>query len=53
MKKTLIYLDEGVHRTLRYMALDEHTSMAELIRRAVDKFLKRKKGGTAKHGKAK
>ena len=44
--KTMIYLDQEVHRQLRYMALDERTSMAELIRRAVDEFLKNiRKGG--------
>jgi len=48
MKKTLIYLDQKVHTRLRYMALDERISMAELIRRAVDDYLKKysKKGGT-------
>jgi len=39
--KTMIYLDQEVHRQLRYMALDERTSMADLIRRAVDEFLKK------------
>jgi len=41
--KTMIYLDQEVHRRLRYMALDERTSMADLIRRAVDEFLKKPK----------
>ncbi len=48
--KTLIYLDETVHRRLKYLALDERLSMAEIIRRAVDKYLsqhygRRRKGG--------
>ena len=46
MKKTLIYIDERAHRRLRYMALDEGVSMAELVRRAVAALLKKnsKKG---------
>jgi len=40
MKKTLIYIEEEAHRRLRYMALDEGVSMAELIRRAVAAYLK-------------
>jgi Ribbon-helix-helix protein, copG family len=52
MKKTLIYMDEDVRRRLRYLALDENVSMAELIRQAIDKFLKEKKGGR-RHGKTK
>jgi predicted HicB family RNase H-like nuclease len=39
-KKTMIYLDPGMHRQLRYMALDEGVSMAEMIRRAVADYLK-------------
>lgn len=42
MKKTLIYIDEKAHRRLRYMALDEGVSMAELVRRAVAAYLRRK-----------
>ena len=51
LMKTLIYLDESVHRRLKYLALDERLSMAEIIRRAVDEHLglhygsKRKRGG--------
>jgi predicted transcriptional regulator len=44
-KTTLIYLDEDVRLRLKYLALDERVSMAELIRRAIDDYLKR-------HGKA-
>lgn len=45
--KTMIYLEENVHNQLKHRAVDERLSMAELIRRAVDEFLKRnpKKGG--------
>ena len=45
--KTMIYLDEKVHTRLKYLALDQRVSMAELIRRAVDEYLKKipKKGG--------
>ena len=48
--KTLIYLDETVHRRLKYLALDERLSMAEIIRRAVDEHLKRQYGGRRKRG---
>jgi len=47
MQKTMIYLDPEMHERLRYMALDEKVSMAELIRRAVTDYLKahpRKRG---------
>jgi len=45
--KTMIYLDQQVHTRLKYLALDKRVSMAELIRRAVDEYLKKipKKGG--------
>jgi hypothetical protein len=48
--KTMIYLEEDVQDRLKHLAVDEHVSMAELIRRAVDEFLKSysKKGGTKK-----
>jgi predicted HicB family RNase H-like nuclease len=42
MKKTLIYIDEKAHRRLRYRALDEGVSMAELIRRAIAVYLNTK-----------
>ena len=40
MKKTLIYIEEKTHRRLRYVALEEGVSMAELIRRAIAAYLK-------------
>ena len=45
--KTMIYLDEKVHNRLKHLAADGRVSMAELIRRAVDKYLKQPsmKGG--------
>jgi len=45
--KTMIYLDEKVHNRLKHLAADGRVSMAELIRRAVDEYLKKipKKGG--------
>ena len=48
--KTMIYLDQRVHTRLKYLALDQRVSMAELIRRAVDEYLKKipKKGGRKK-----
>ncbi len=47
LMKSMIYLDEKVHTRLKYLALDQRVSMAELIRRAVDEYLKTipKKGG--------
>jgi hypothetical protein len=41
IKKTMIYLDQEEHTKLKYLALDEGVSMAELIRRAVTDYLKR------------
>lgn len=41
IKKTMIYLEEAEHTRLKYLALDEGVSMAELIRRAVSEYLKR------------
>ena len=45
--KTMIYLDEKVHSRLKHLATDGRVSMAELIRRAVDEYLKKlpRKGG--------
>jgi len=47
--KTLIYIEEEAHNQLRHIAVDERVSMSELVRQAVDEFLKkyraRKKGG--------
>ena len=40
-KKTMVYLDETVHRLVRYTALTRRISMAEFIRQAVDEKLKR------------
>ncbi len=44
--KTLIYIDAEVHNRLKHIAVDERVSMTELVRRAVDEFLKKypKKG---------
>jgi hypothetical protein len=48
--KTMIYLEEDIHNRLKHLAVDERLSMAELIRRAVDEYLKKypKKGGDKK-----
>ena len=45
--KTLIYIDRDAHNRLKHIAVDERVSMTELVRRAVDEFLKQhsKKGG--------
>ncbi len=50
LMKTLIYLDETVHMRLKYLALDERLSMAEIIRRAVDKYLSQRYGRRRKGG---
>ena len=36
MKKTMVYLPEALHEGLRQLAFEHRTSMAELIRRAVE-----------------
>jgi len=36
MKKTMIYLPEEIHEGLRRLAFEEKTSIAELVRRAID-----------------
>ena len=48
--KTMIYLEEDAHLRLKHLAVDERVSMSELIRRAVDEYLKKysKKGGGKK-----
>ncbi len=48
--KTMIYLDERVHAKLKHIAVDERTSMADLIRRAIELYLETpmKKGGGKK-----
>ena len=35
MKKTMVYLPEELHEGLRKLAFEHRTSMAELVRRAV------------------
>ena len=48
--KTMIYLEEDTHLRLKHLAVDKRVSMSELIRRAVDEYLKKHstKGGRAK-----
>jgi predicted transcriptional regulator len=48
--KTMIYLEEDTHSRLKHLAVDERVSMSELIRRAVNEYLKKhsKKGGAKK-----
>ncbi len=48
--KTMIYLEEEIHRQLRHMSVDDGISMSELIRRAVDEFLSKKGVGKKKEG---
>jgi Ribbon-helix-helix protein, copG family len=47
-RKTMIYLEDAVFEHLRRLAFDERISMAEIIRRALDEYLKQysKKGGS-------
>jgi hypothetical protein len=49
-RKTMIYLEDAAFERLRHLAFDERISMAEIIRRAVDDYLKKypKKGGGKK-----
>jgi len=49
-RKTMIYLEDVVYERLRRLAFDERISMAEVIRRALDDYLKNilKKGGKKK-----
>jgi predicted transcriptional regulator len=37
----MIYLNREIHQRLKHMAVDERVSMAELIRRAIDDFLRK------------
>ncbi len=48
--KTMIYLHDSVYLRLKHKAVDERTSMAELVRRAIDLYLNTsaKKGGRRK-----
>lgn len=36
MKKTMVYIDEETHKGLRKLAFERGTSIAELMRRAID-----------------
>ncbi|MGB6873575.1 MAG: hypothetical protein WBE46_05515 [Dehalococcoidia bacterium] len=36
MKKTMIYVNEETHRGLKKLAFEKDTSIAELIRKAID-----------------
>ena len=48
-RKTMIYLEDKVFESLRKLAFDERISMAEVIRRALDEYLKNAtKGGRKK-----
>ena len=45
----MVYLEEEAFESLRKLAFDERVSMAEVIRRALDEYLKStKKGGRKK-----
>jgi len=49
--KTMIYLEEEIHRQLRHMSVDDGVSMSELVRRAVDEFLSKRGVNKRKGGK--
>jgi predicted DNA-binding protein len=36
MKKTMVYIDEETHRGLKKLAFERDTSIAELVRRAIE-----------------
>lgn len=38
MKRTMIFLPEGVHKQLRYLAVRNDTSLASLVREAVVEY---------------
>lgn len=44
MYRTNIYLDEEETRALRHLAAEERSSVAELVRRAVDQYLAQRLG---------
>ena len=35
MTRTMVYLEDGLHRQLKHLAVERHTSLAALIREAV------------------
>jgi metal-responsive CopG/Arc/MetJ family transcriptional regulator len=41
--RTMIYLDAETHNELRHLSVDEKISMSEIIRRALDEYLKKHK----------
>lgn len=44
MVRTIIQLDEEQHARLRRLAAEKHLSVAELVRRGVDLYIKGEKG---------
>ena len=47
MTTTTIALDSETHRKLRHLAIEEHTSLRELIRQAIDALLAARTGRRA------
>lgn len=39
MQRTNIYLDDEQLRALKHLAVEEHQSMADIVRKAVDEYL--------------
>lgn len=44
MKRTQIYLEEDQHRVLQEMAHEQHTTMAHVIREAIEVYMTRSAG---------
>ena len=40
MTRTMVYLPDGLHRNLKHLAVERRTSLAELVREAVDVLYK-------------
>ena len=40
MIRTMVYLPDNLHRAVKYLALDRHTSMAKLVQEALENLYK-------------
>lgn len=36
MMRTMVYLPEGLHKAIKYLAVERHTSMAKLVQEALE-----------------
>lgn len=49
MVTTTVAFDRATHKALRHLAVEEDTNVRDLIRRAVDEYLRRhQKGGSSR-----